>query len=125
MFKYCFFHFRFWADILGVGDYYYELGVAIVHICLKTRHENGGIISVAEVVSAFHGSGVSSRNKTTVEDIQRAVQKLSVLGKCLLSPISLHYIASYSHTRREWIPDDHYPREVAHPVGTHGVEYGP
>ena len=92
--------YRFWGDILGVGDYYYELGVTIAHICLKTRHENGGIISVNEIVRIIRGSGVSSRNKTTVEDIQRAVQKLSVLGIYVLYSLCINkyvYVCNCSY----------------------------
>ncbi len=32
----------FWAEMLGVGDFYYELGVQIVEVCLATSHRNGG-----------------------------------------------------------------------------------
>jgi len=32
----------FWAELLGVGDFYYELGVQIVEICMATRPRNGG-----------------------------------------------------------------------------------
>jgi len=70
----------FWADILGVGDYYYELGVAISHICLKTRSSNGGIISIVEMCNRIRDSGVRSRLMTSEEDVIRAVQKLSILG---------------------------------------------
>lgn len=36
----------FWAEVLGVGDFYYELGVKIVDICMATRPVNGGLIDV-------------------------------------------------------------------------------
>lgn len=32
----------FWAEMLGVGDFYYELGVQIVEVCMATNHRNGG-----------------------------------------------------------------------------------
>ena len=32
----------FWAEMLGVGDFYYELGVQIVEVCMATGHLNGG-----------------------------------------------------------------------------------
>ena len=70
----------FWGDILGVGDYYYELGVSISHICMKSRPINGGIISVDEIVKKIRSSGIKSRTMTSVEDVKRAVGKLSVLG---------------------------------------------
>lgn len=28
--------------MLGVGDFYYELGVQIVEVCLALKHYNGG-----------------------------------------------------------------------------------
>ena len=28
--------------MLGVGDFYYELGVQIIEVCLATSHRNGG-----------------------------------------------------------------------------------
>ncbi|XP_058676573.1 vacuolar-sorting protein SNF8 isoform X1 [Ammospiza caudacuta] len=33
----------FWAEVLGVGDFYYELGVQIIEVCLALRHRNGEI----------------------------------------------------------------------------------
>lgn len=32
-----------------MGDFYYELGVAVAEICLLTREENGGIIEVTQL----------------------------------------------------------------------------
>jgi ESCRT-II complex subunit VPS22 len=39
----------FWAEVLGVGDFYYELAVQVVEICLRTRASNGGLIYVREM----------------------------------------------------------------------------
>eukprot|EP00731_Ephydatia_muelleri_P037163 Em0404g6a len=39
----------FWAQALGVGDFYYELGVQIIEICLATRDRNGGLMSFDEL----------------------------------------------------------------------------
>lgn len=36
----------FWAEVLGVGDFYYELAVQIVEICLATRSVNGGLMAL-------------------------------------------------------------------------------
>ena len=35
-----------WAQLLGFGDFYYELGVQIVEACLATRAYNGGLIDL-------------------------------------------------------------------------------
>jgi len=31
--------------MLGVGDFYYELGVQIIEVCLSTSHRNGGKVT--------------------------------------------------------------------------------
>ncbi len=36
----------FWADVLGVGNFYFELGVQIVDVCMSTRSANGGLIDM-------------------------------------------------------------------------------
>jgi ESCRT-II complex subunit VPS22 len=33
----------FWADMLGVGDFYYELGIQIVESCLVVQEQTGGL----------------------------------------------------------------------------------
>lgn len=30
--------------MLGVGDFYYELGVQIIEVCLALKHRNGGVL---------------------------------------------------------------------------------
>jgi len=39
----------FWGELLGVGDFYYELGVQIIDVCFSTRAQNGGLIELAEL----------------------------------------------------------------------------
>ena len=38
-----------WSELLGLGDFYYELGVQIVEACLATRSYNGGLIPLDEL----------------------------------------------------------------------------
>ncbi|XP_062513805.1 vacuolar-sorting protein SNF8-like [Corticium candelabrum] len=70
----------FWAEMLGVGDFYYELGVQIIEVCLATRSRNGGLISLEELKLRLlksrgkHGQDISN------DDIIRAIKKLRVLG---------------------------------------------
>ena len=74
----------FWADILGFGDFYFELGVKVIHICVETRVNNGGLIPMEELLAKLkkhHGKDkASSTTEVTVLDIHKAVEKLSVLG---------------------------------------------
>ena len=41
----------FWSEMLGVGDFYYELGVQIIEVCLATQHRNGGLLSLEELLN--------------------------------------------------------------------------
>ncbi len=35
------------AQLLGIGDFYYQLGVQIIEACLATRTHNGGMIELS------------------------------------------------------------------------------
>lgn len=69
----------FWADILGVGDFYFELGVKIIQITMQTRAANGGIMSVKDIYDRIKSTGKLSHD-LSMEDVSRAVEKLAVLG---------------------------------------------
>lgn len=70
----------FWSEMLGVGDFYYELGVQIVEVCLALRHRNGGLMMLDEL----HKRVLKSRGKlaqdVSQDDLIRAIKKLKVLG---------------------------------------------
>ncbi|KJH47862.1 EAP30/Vps36 family protein [Dictyocaulus viviparus] len=71
----------FWAEKLGFGDFYYELAVQIVEVCLSTNHFNGGIMTVEEIRNRLVRSRSRTRKETiTTDDILRSVDKLKVLG---------------------------------------------
>ncbi|VDO47965.1 unnamed protein product [Onchocerca flexuosa] len=71
----------FWAEKLGVGDFYYELAVQIVEVCMSTNHINGGVMTVDELRNRLMRSRARTRrDPITTDDILRAVDKLKVLG---------------------------------------------
>ena len=39
----------FWAEALGQGDFYYELGIQCIKVCIRTRDQNGGLMEVEEM----------------------------------------------------------------------------
>ncbi|KAM3966074.1 vacuolar-sorting protein SNF8 [Aphomia sociella] len=71
----------FWS-VLGIGDFYYELGVQIVEVCLATNYKNGGLITLEELRSRL----IAARGKAkkhqeiTNEDLLAAVKKLKIFG---------------------------------------------
>eukprot|EP00947_MAST-08B_sp_MAST-8B-sp1_P006072 g6072.t1 len=71
----------FWADILGVGDFYYEIGVQIVDVCLATREANGGLIDMDDLRLRLRRMRGSNAVDLGEDDVRRAVGKLKNLGQ--------------------------------------------
>lgn len=70
-----------WANVLGIGDFYFDLGIVVIEICLRVRPQYGGLIAISALLSLIHESAKgSSRKNVSAADINRAVEKLSVLG---------------------------------------------
>ncbi|TMW46055.1 hypothetical protein DOY81_008870 [Sarcophaga bullata] len=71
----------FWS-VLGMGDFYYELSVQVVEVCLAANHKTGGLIELNELrkrlVAARGQSAV--HQEITNEDILMATKKLSIFG---------------------------------------------
>ena len=70
----------FWAELLGVGDFYYELGVEATEACLRTRAENGGMIGLGELLVLVNRRRGKVAQSASLDDLERAVEKLKVLG---------------------------------------------
>ncbi|KAK9802568.1 hypothetical protein WJX73_004617 [Symbiochloris irregularis] len=69
-----------WVQLLGFGDFYYELGVQIVEACLATRGVNGGLMDL-DALSLFVRRRRGSRaEEISTDDLLRAISKLKTLG---------------------------------------------
>lgn len=113
---------NFWAKLLGVGDYYYELAIQIVEVFLSTSHRNGGIMTIEELHSRVLAARNVSKNlestdQITIEDILEAIKKLKVLGSNIKEiPTGNSYII---HSTPAELNSDHIDiSQVAH--STHG-----
>lgn len=82
-------------DKIGVGDWYYALGVQIVDVCLQKRDRGGGLVALDEVMrdvrklrSIPSGTTTTPNGKATTtstadiseSDVQRAIDALDPLG---------------------------------------------
>lgn len=70
----------FWGQLLGVGDFYYELGVQIVEVCMQSRPINGGLMEIEDVLVAVRKKRGKNGKQVSKDDIERAVKQLSALG---------------------------------------------
>lgn len=71
----------FWSA-LGIGDFYYELAVQIVEVCLATNYKTGGLIGLGELRERLikaRGKG-RKHQEISENDLLCAVRKLKVLG---------------------------------------------
>ncbi|CAO1628472.1 unnamed protein product [Jaminaea pallidilutea] len=82
-----------WNDWLGLGDYYYELGVQIVDVCVSTRDVNGGVMDMEELIRRVmrlrrgrvrpgqdEDSVAVSTMAVSEDDVVRAIKTLEPLG---------------------------------------------
>eukprot|EP00347_Sterkiella_histriomuscorum_P007180 403349953 len=70
----------FWVDKLGVGDFYYELAIQIVNICIALRKKNGGFLEETECLELLKKIRSSKSEEVTLKDLRRAVDSLHKLG---------------------------------------------
>lgn len=69
-----------WAEVLGFGDFYYELGVQVVEACLATRSINGGMMELPALLRYVNRRRGSQADPISEDDVARAIKKLQVLG---------------------------------------------
>mmetsp|Transcript_2386 Transcript_2386/g.6456 ORF Transcript_2386/g.6456 Transcript_2386/m.6456 type:complete len:267 (-) Transcript_2386:525-1325(-) len=68
-----------WMSALGAGDYYFELAVRTVDVCIATRVLNGGVLDIDECRERLQQRRFTYTEHISVDDIERAIRKLRVL----------------------------------------------
>lgn len=69
-----------WAEMLNLGDWNYELGVQIVDVCVSTRERNGGLIEMGELVRLVSKLRGVAGGVVTEDDVIRSIKSLKPLG---------------------------------------------
>lgn len=69
-----------WAEMLGLSDWQYELGVQIVDICVTTREINGGMVQMDQLLSLLSKLRGLETGKITQDDVIQSIQTLEPLG---------------------------------------------
>jgi ESCRT-II complex subunit VPS22 len=68
-----------WAELFGLGDWQYELGVQIVDVCVSTRERNGGMIEMSELIRLITKLRGVMGDTITEDDITRSITTLQPL----------------------------------------------
>ncbi|KAI9297664.1 vacuolar-sorting protein SNF8 [Neoconidiobolus thromboides FSU 785] len=71
----------FWSELLGVGEFYNELGLQIIEVCIKTRGYNGGLIEMEQLKSQLNERRSQSIKLISDDDVLKAIKTLNPLGK--------------------------------------------
>lgn len=69
-----------WAEVLNLGDWQYELGVQIVDVCVSRRERNGGLIEMGELVRLVGRLRAVDEGVITEEDVVASIKTLTPLG---------------------------------------------
>lgn len=69
-------HKGFWSELLGVGDFYYELSIQIIQECIKTRNQNGGFMELNELLTRIKRGGKT----ISKDDIIQSIKTMKPLG---------------------------------------------
>lgn len=68
---------------LGMGDFYYELGIQMIQVCMERRAQSGGLDSANEVLQVLRVRRGPKAQSIDLEDMERAVKSLKALGRSL------------------------------------------
>jgi ESCRT-II complex subunit VPS22 len=70
----------FWTEMLGFGDFYYELSVQIVQVCMSTREQNGGFIDFSELKRLVEEIRGKRAQPISEDDVVQSIKCLKPLG---------------------------------------------
>jgi len=72
----------FWSNMLDIGDFYYELAIQIVEVCMASAHRTGGLMELGQIrTRLIKARGRSKHHEDiTSDDLLRATKKLKILG---------------------------------------------
>ncbi|PVV04037.1 hypothetical protein BB560_001474 [Smittium megazygosporum] len=68
------------AGFFGFGEFYCQLGIQIIDICVSTRPLNGGFIEINDLQKRLQKLRERSNDKITVEDIRSSISQLHPLS---------------------------------------------
>lgn len=70
----------FWTQLLGFGDFYYELAVQVVEAALAARVLNGGLMELGQLRETVQRRRGAAAAPISDDDLLRAIDSLKCLG---------------------------------------------
>ena len=93
----------FWSEMLGVGDFYYELGVQIIEVCMAHSHKTGGLMELEDLRRRVARSRMRHKmRRQEAQKNQSDPQSVSTLFKviqCFRFPVDPKVLKVYSQNK--------------------------
>lgn len=71
----------FWSEALGLGEFYFDLGVQVAEACVASRLETGGLIPLDVLVRRVNKRrGTAVSGEVSIDDVKQAIGSLGKLG---------------------------------------------
>ena len=70
----------FWQKFLGIGDFYHELSVKVIDVCLPLRTRNGGMVPYEDVIEGVKKTYGRDPPAISVKDVRTALKSLKSIG---------------------------------------------
>ena len=70
----------FWTELLGFGDFYYELGVQVAEACLASKAQDGGLCELRRLMASVLARRGAAAQPVSEDDLLRAIERLQCLG---------------------------------------------
>jgi ESCRT-II complex subunit VPS22 len=70
----------FWSELLGVGDFYYEIAVQIVEMCNMYQEKTGGLLYLDFILEKLKKQRSRFTQEISLDDCMRAIKKLHAFG---------------------------------------------
>ena len=112
----------FWAEVLGLGDFYYALAVKLIDCCMVEREasKGGGLVEMGALLKRIRdrasdvAGDAGAEESVTEEDLERSIAKL----RCLNSGFAVVRIGGRKFVRsmpRELATDENEVLELVRP----------
>lgn len=116
-----------WTEVLGLGEWQYELAVQVVDICISTKEGNGGMISMPELIRRVERLRTGGRSESVTEVTENDILRSLDLLKPLAAGYTTRSIAGTTFVRsvpRELDTDQSLLLVLASDVGGRLTERG-
>lgn len=68
---------------IGLGNFYYELGIQVVNVCIALKKKTGGFVEMADCMRYLEKLRGSAASAISEDDIVNAIKQMQTLGTSL------------------------------------------